>query len=98
MISLKHLLSFGILLVGICSYIVSALDPVNIKVMFDSEGSPSFSIYHTGESEWLRSGSVGIRAAGQWWSTSNKEKYLLKLTGHDSDTGKNIIGEFTAYK
>ena len=81
-----------------CSYHVAAFDPVNITVIFDSEGSPSFRIDHTGNGQWLRSGPLSIRAAGQWWSTSNKDKYLLKLISHDSDTGKNIIGKFTTYK
>ena len=68
------------------------LQPVDVKVTFD-ESSYGFNVSLSGV-EWLRSGPIGIRDAGQWWASNNKDKYLVKVEQHLSGEGKDVFGAF----
>ena len=70
-----------------------ALQPVDMKVTFDSDSSPDFKVL-LNDIEWLRSGAVSIRDRGQTWASNNKNKYILKSVGHRSGSGSDIIGEY----
>ena len=64
----------------------------NLDVQAFSNGS--FSIW-VGGNHWFRSGSVGVRDQGQWWSTSEG---TLELTGNRVSTGIDTIGSFKDYQ
>ena len=83
----------SLLVLFLSTYYVLALQPVDVKVNFDSQTSPDFKILISGV-EWLRSGTVSIRDKGLTWATSNSEKNILKPIGRTEVTGEDIIGEF----
>ena len=70
-----------------------ALTPVNVSVTFDTTSAFKFSVSLSGV-EWLRSGPLGIRDAQQWWANNNKDKYLLKVEKHSTETGSDLFGDF----
>ena len=76
---------------------VFALQPVDIKVSFDSQTSPDFKVLLSGV-EWLRSGALSVRDNGQTWVTTNKEKNLLKPVDRNTESGEDILGEFDTTK
>lgn len=76
---------------------VFALQPVDLKVTFDSQTSPDFKVLLSGF-EWLRSGAVSIRDDGQTWASTNKEKNLLKPTDRNTESGRDLLGEFDTTK
>ena len=87
---------------SICSFVAAlslfglsaeALQPVDVKVTFDSDSSPDFKVL-LNDVEWLRSGAVSVRDSGQTWASNNKDKYILKSVGHSSKSGSDVIGEF----
>lgn len=63
----------------------------NLDVETFPNGSFSISV---GGKHWFRSGSLGVRDQGQWWSTSGG---TLELTVYTMSTGINMIGRFTEY-
>lgn len=60
--------------------LTAALQTPKVEVTFDETFS-GFKVSLDGV-EWLRSGPIGIRDSGQWWTNGNKEKYLLKVVKH----------------
>ena len=64
----------------------------NLDVQVFSNGSFSISV---GGNYWFRSGSVGVRNQGQWWSTSEG---TVELTANTVFTGIDKIGSFTDYQ
>ena len=72
--------------------LAEGLQPVDVKVTFD-ESFYSFNVSLSGV-EWLRSGPIGIRDAGQWWASNNKDKYLVKVAQHIEGNGEDIFGTF----
>ena len=53
----------------------------------------SFAV-NVGGKQWFRSGSVGARDLGQWWS---QEDGSLELTDRGQSTGVDVVGPFTNY-
>ena len=51
----------------------------------------SFAV-NVGGKQWFRSGSVGVRDLGQWWS---QDEDSLQLTSHSTTTGSDKLGTFT---
>ena len=72
--------------------LAKGLQPVDVKVTFD-ESFYGFNVSLSGV-EWLRSGPIGIRDAGQWWASNNKDKYLVKVAQHLDGKGEDIFGTF----
>ena len=72
--------------------LAKGLQPVDVKVTFD-ESFYGFNVSLSGV-EWLRSGPIGIRDAGQWWASNNKDKYLAKVAQHFDRNGEDIFGAF----
>ena len=67
---------------------------VDVKVTFDTDASPpTFKVLLSGQ-EWLRSGALSIRDAGETWSATNKDKNLLKVVDHATSSGSDAIGYF----
>ena len=81
------------LFVLLSSSSVFTLQPVNVKVSFDSQTSPDFKVLLSGV-EWLRSGALSIRDNGQTWATTNKEMNILKLINQDTGSGEDLFGMF----
>ena len=77
--------------IGILS-LAECLQPVDVKVTFD-ESFYRFNVSLSGV-EWLRSGPIGIRDAGQWWASNNKDKYLVKVEQHLEGKGVDMFGTF----
>lgn len=71
-----------------------ALEPVDLAVSFDETFS-DFKVSISGV-EWLHSGPTGIRDGGQWWASNNKDKYLLKVEKHSTETGVDVLGTFNS--
>ena len=88
-----HLYRALVVLFTLCAHQNEAFQPVDVKVMFDSDSSPDFKVL-LNNVEWLRSGAVSIRDSGQTWASNNKDKYILKSVGHRSESGSDIIGDF----
>ena len=87
---LIKLLLFAVFYVSLAG----AFQPVDVKVTFDTEASPpTFKVLLSGQ-EWLRSGALSIRDAGETWSSSNKDKNLLKVVDHATSSGSDAIGDF----
>ena len=73
-----------------------AFEPVDLRVTFE-ETSGFFNVFlnHDSEWPWLRSGVVGVRNGGQWWMSNKKDAgYMLKMTGHLTGSGQDILGDF----
>ena len=84
-------LLIAIATIGLLSF-AKGLQPVDVKVTFE-ESFYGFNVSLSGV-EWLRSGPIGIRDAGQWWASNNKEKYLMKVVEHFEQKGEDIFGAF----
>ena len=80
-----------IVILGALSLAVG-LQPVDVKVTFD-ENFYGFNVSLSGV-EWLRSGPIGVRDAGQWWASNNKDKQLVKVAQHLDGKGEDIFGTF----
>ena len=78
-------------ILGVLS-LAEGLQPVDVKVTFD-ESFYGFNVSLSGV-EWLRSGPVGIRDAGQLWASNNKDKYLVKVEQHLEGKGIDMFGTF----
>ena len=77
----------------LCCAVSSTLGAVeNLDVKASSDGSFSISV---GGKQWFRSGSVGVRDLGQWWS---QDEDSLQLTGHTTSSGSDKLGTYTAYQ
>ena len=63
----------------------------NLDVKAFSNGSFSVDV---GGKPWFRSGSIGVRDEGQWWSQSEG---TLKLSSYETATGSDDLGTFTVY-
>ena len=72
--------------------LAECLQPVDVKVTFD-ESFYGFNVSLSGV-EWLRSGPIGIRDAGQWWASNNKDKYMVKVEQHFEGKGIDMFGTF----
>ena len=64
----------------------------NLDVQAFSNGSFSISV---GGNHWFRSGSVGVRDLGKWWS---QDEDSVELTGSRLSTGSDKLGKFTDYQ
>ena len=64
----------------------------DLDVEVFSNGSFSISL---GGKQWFRSGSIGVRDLGQWWS---QDEGSVEMTGSSKSNGIDRIGEFTAYQ
>ena len=80
-----------IAILGVFS-LAEGLQPIDVKVTFD-ESFYSFNVSLSGV-EWLRSGPIGIRDAGQWWASNNKDKYLVKVAQKLEGKGEDVLGSF----
>ena len=85
-ITLSIIATFGIF------SLAEGLQPVDVKVTFE-ESYYGFNVSLSGV-EWLRSGPIGIRDAGQWWASNNKDKYLVKVEQHLEGKGVDMFGVF----
>ena len=56
------------------------------------DGSFSVSV---GGKPWFRSGSVGVRDLGRWWSQHDNS---VSMTGNSKSTGVFKLGTFTSYQ
>ena len=63
----------------------------NLDVQAFANGSFSISV---GGQQWFRSGSVGARDLGRWWS---QEDGSLEMTDRGQSSGVNNVGPFTSY-
>ena len=96
-IMLFKLLSIIVAVLLLSCSSVFTLQPVDIKVNFDSQTSPDFKVLLSGV-EWLRSGALSIRDNGQTWAMTNKEKNLLKPVDRNTESGEDLLGEFDTTK
>ena len=64
----------------------------NLDVQAFPNGSFSISV---GGRQWFRSGSVGARDLGQWWS---QDEDSLEMTDSSHSTGVDDVGPFTSYQ
>ena len=87
---MPNVMKIAVVAVAILS-LAECLQPVDIKVTFN-ESYYGFNVSLSGV-EWLRSGPIGIRDAGQWWASNNKD-YLVKVEQHLDGTGEDIFGAF----
>jgi hypothetical protein len=62
----------------------------NLDVQVFSNGSFLISV---GGEQWFRSGSVGARDLGQWWS---QDEGTLEMTDHIQSTGVDNVGSFSS--
>jgi hypothetical protein len=84
--------NIGLLSVLLCTILFQvSLAVGNLNVQTFSNGSFSISV---GGKQWFRSGSVGVRDLGRWWS---QEDGSLELTGSGQSEGVNNVGPFTSY-
>ena len=81
----------AVAILGVLS-LAEGLQPVDVKVTFD-ESFYGFNVSLSGV-EWLRSGPIGIRDAGQLWASNNKDKYLVKVEQHLEGKGVDMFGTF----
>lgn len=75
-------------------------DPSTFKVSFINDvgfATPDFQVFLDGK-VWFRSGELGIRDGGNWWSAQSKNEYALYLSDHDEEVGSDPIGPFQKYK
>ena len=79
----------------LCFCIIAAVAGQQINVSFNQD-SADFQVYIDGE-EWFRSGALGIRDGGQWWSTEHADKYSLKQSDFDIEEGVDPVGPFTKH-
>ena len=86
-----------ILILTLYALPTKTFQPIDVKVTFDSDSSPDFKVL-LNDVEWLRSGAVSIRDSGQTWTSSSKDKYILKSVGHSNGSGSDIIGDFDTTK
>ena len=66
----------------------------DVQVGFDDDGY-HFNIYVEGEL-WFRSGVLGVRHQGMWWSNEHKDAYTLQVEDSDGKVvnGRDSIGEY----
>ena len=84
--------NLGLLSVLLCTILFQvSLAVGNLNVEAFSNGSFSISV---GGKQWFRSGSVGVRDLGRWWS---QEDGSLELTGSGQSEGVINVGPFTSY-
>ena len=89
-----NVMKFAVTFVAILGVLSLAecLQPIDVKVIFD-ESFYGFNVSLSGV-DWLRSGPIGIRDAGQWWASNNKDKYMVKAEQHLEGKGEDMFGIF----
>ena len=81
------------LLACVALYCVSfSVDCGKLDVQAFLNGSFSVSV---GGRQWFRSGSIGVRDLGKWWS---QEDNSIQMTGSSEISGVDNIGKFTGYQ
>ena len=83
---------FGVIALLYCVFLGAQCADGNLDVQTFSNGSFSISV---GGKQWLRSGSIGVRDLGQWWS---QDKGSVEMTGSSEATGVDNVGKFTGYQ
>ena len=64
----------------------------DVQVAFE-ENNYSFKVYIEGDL-WFRSGVLGIRHEGTWWSSEHVNKYSLKAIEEKRVRGRDSIGKY----
>lgn len=72
--------------------VFSSVHGGNLDVHTFTNGSFSVSL---GGKQWFRSGSIGVRDLGQWWS---QDENSVVMTGSSMSSGRDNIGSFTGYQ
>ena len=88
---MAHLSTFCVLL--LCSLFFGkycAAGDLDVQAYMD--GSFSISV---GGKPWFRSGSLGVRDLGRWWSQHDNS---VSMTGNSKSTGVFKLGTFTSYQ